>query len=546
MVAQGSRSTGVLAIAVWVSLASAPASATIDCVFSCTPPGSTDCACVDYDAGDECVITTVQSMAAGALVDCSGEDIRLQDQVEVSNGFVTVKARNLTIDTYRNISATRTSGETPFGIIIELSGQLDMTGVLRANSDSGGGAISVEAQGDILLPPYAGGSDGILANATAPGAPGGTIELVSGGNVVIDDPLIADGSADGVAEGGEILIRATGDITIRDRLSVFGHHSDGGVVTLTTENGTVTVQDSIKAEGGGTSGNGGEIHLTGKRVVLDAALSAQGGVGFAGGLGTGGSVQIDAGLTGIAFNADIDVTGGQAGSGLNGGAIVAESEGPIAIANGVTLLTKSDANGGNGGDIVLESDSQLSIGTATLDARGDWVGVGQGEGAALRLRACQVSIASGAYLDARGHDGGAIAITGRETITISASSVIDASANGGDPGSVTLAYRVTGRCAASPAEGCDVAQCQGTCSNNATLACTSNANCTDGCGTGQCLFPGKCSDDANAACSTVNDCTGCSTGSCTANANPDTGGTTAQFHPSPPQLLEAFNLAPCN
>jgi hypothetical protein len=233
----------------------------------------------------------------------------------------------------------------------------------------------------------------------------------------------------------------------------------------------------------------------------------------------------------------VNVTGGEAGSGLNGGAIIAESDGAISVASGVTLLTKSDAHGGDGGDVSLDArGGTLTVGDATIDVRGDWSGSGEGTGAEVTLKGCGVSIGAGATVDARGYDGGSVLIAGRETLTVSGTSLVDVNGTGGDDGAIELAYRLPGRCNAGAPQACEFSHCQanpGHCSNDPNRQCAVNADCTIGCNTGTCLpSPSTCSTNAALPCSANADCTGCTSGSCVVG-NPDTGGTTAQFQPPP-------------
>jgi hypothetical protein len=477
------------------------------------------------------------------VIDCSGRDVHIKGgngRIEVLNGIVTLRARDLRIEEQRSIQAHRDQSGGPFGMRIELTGRLDVLGFLQAKSDYGGGSVAVQAAGDVAVG-NAGGGQGINANATARNSPGGRIAIVSGGDVAIGDPVVADGSSLDVGEGGEISIAAAGDITVGERLSVYGHDADAGTISLTTENGSIDVQGPLKAEGAGQEGNGGGIYLDGQQITVSALLSAQGGLGTGGALSTGGTVRLEAGSGGIILYDDVNVTGGEAGSGVDGGAFVVESRGPVTIASGVDVNTKSDANGGDGGDVLIAAGAALTVGNVTIDARGHWGGTGEGTGARIDLSGCNVSIAPGAMLDARGYNGGAVSIAGRETLAVGAGSTVNVSGAGGEAGSIVLSYRFPGTCSGAPLQGCEVAACMptGSCSNAPQTPCTTNANCTSGCSTGQCRR--ICSNDAYRSCTTNAHCTGCASG-CT-GPNPIT--TDAVFLPDPPTLEENRNLEPC-
>jgi hypothetical protein len=504
------------------------------CTIVCAPT-ATECSC--SDGVGACEITTEQNVAAGAVIDCEGRDVELEGGngfIRVTDGIVALHARNLTINGQRGITASSTSDDA-FGIDIELTGNLDMPGFLRANGDSGGGVVSVEAEGDILITQGEAGGLGITANGTAPSAEGGEINLKSDGRIEVSDPILADAADNGVAEGGSITLTAVGDVSIGARLNALGRQSSGGRILVSSQ-GHVDVQDTIKAEGMGVDGDGGDVSFAAERLTVGALVSVQSGVGASGGAAEGGAVAMEVGSGGIAINANINATGGEAGSGLSGGAITAECEGNVTVANGVQFLTKSDGNGGDGGDVSVTSSGTLTIGDVTIDARGHTVGGNQGGGAIVRLEACALAIGAGAEVDASGHDGGAIVLTGRKTTSISASSGFTAAGSGGgEVGEILLSYRSAGHCALDPSVDCDPGHCPaftGTCSNNPAIQCTTNANCTSGCSTGECIpNPRFCSNHPNRPCTADGDCTGCASGACT--ANPDTGGTTAQFNPSP-------------
>jgi hypothetical protein len=271
-------------------------------------------------------------------------------------------------------------------------------------------------------------------------------------------------------------------------------------------------------------------------------------------------VQISAGDCGVALNDDIDVSGGEGGSGLSGGAIVVESAGDVAIEASALLNTRADANGGDGGGILVTANGDLTIGSgATLDARGHTAGGGEGSGAPIDLRGCNLSIAANVTIDASGYEGGSIELTGREQVGIASSASIHATGPTNDDDGVITLRSPPGACAhdgdlrcgtnSDCEHGCTSGTCQsqpppGVCDNNPLTSCTSNANCGSGCSTGQCLL-GKCSNDATVRCNTDAMCEnlGCQSASC--NHSYDTGGTTAQFDP-PVQIDEDAGLGTCD
>lgn len=549
------------------------------------PVAATTCQDICPGTGN-CTITSAAVVTPGSVVDCSGRNITVSGygEIDVTDGLVTLKANNLTIGGGRPITAYRTQPGVPFGMVIQVTGTLDMPGRLVASSDWGGGSISVDAAGDVLMTPAAGIA--IEANGTSTDAPGGTIEINSGRHVLIQESVSARGAnnANSVATGGTVSITAAGNITISALIDVYGREADAGRISLTAL-GTVDVSGNplanpdtvlcsdpnrtgkietqpngqLMAEGGYYEGNGGNIELFAREIVIGAAVSAQGGRFVTGGLSEGGSVLLEAGRCGIQINNDINVTSGEGGAGVSGGSIAAFAQGydydanglPTAKAGDITvaankvLTTKSDANGGDGGDIVLRAARSLSIGNnALLDARGN----DPGRGAAVTLDACDVTINSGAQVDVRGYDGGAIHLVGRRTLVVATSATArfkatGTTASGGTDGSVNLEYARLGRCSTDITVACEVSTCPSPllCSNLPTRTCTIDTDCNNGCETGICSK--LCSNLPTRPCTSDATCTGCATGSCL--VNPDTGGTTTQFSPAPPMYERNISLETC-
>lgn len=524
-----------------LSMLSAGAAEAVDCTFSCSPP--TSCSCVDSDATEPCTISTAYALVPGTVVDCTGHDIVFQDEISVTDGVLTVRADDVTVLASHNLRAFRTSSGAPFGLVLDLSGSLNVYGSLDARSDLGGGTVRVVAGTDIVLD---GISFGINVNGTAPSAAGGHVTLAAGRDVRVEKDLLADGAASNAA-GGRIIVQAGRNLLVRAMISAGGWDDTGGIIRLIAEEGVVDentgVVQTVRADGHGQTADGGEVSMTGKQVLVGALVSARGGIPY-GGEARGGEIHLEGGSLGVAINADLDARGG-ASQGQDAGAIKVDSAGPIVVGNGVTILARSDANGGDGGDIsMVSSESTLIVHDATIDARGDWSSSSQGTGATVELEACDLVINSGATIDARGYNAGTILLTGREALTVSSGSNVDATSMGGEAGAIALDYRLSGRCTSSPAVGCEADHCSplGVCSNNASLQCSTNQNCTIGCNTGTCQK--HCVDIPSMSCTSDANCTGCVSGSC--QPNPNTGGTTVQFHPGPPQLEQRRTLNPCS
>lgn len=515
-----------------LSVPEASANCTIDCV-------GTACNCSGTGA---CDINTLQDLDPGSVVDCSGRDITIGGtggEIRVEDGFFTLRARNVTINDSHVIRIMRNSSSgPPIGMSMELTGYLSVIGLINADSPGGGASIRIDAVGDIT---FVSNGYGIRASGTSPDSPGGRIFL-SGEDVDVADPIQAKASDNGVAGGGEVVIQATGDISVSGDINVLGRRAPAGSIVLSAGEAISTAQ-ALKAEGNGVDADGGTVELTGTTVSIGALVTAQGGVGATGGDSRGGGVVINAGSGGVSVGADINATGGELGAGLDGGAIVIDSVGDVSIASGKKLLTRSENGGGDGGDVQLTSRRRLLLDGATIDARGHSAGANQGTGATVELEACALKIASGSLIDVRGYSGGFVSMVGRESLAVNG--VVDARPTSGDAGSIGMHYRLPGTCEGSPPDpprGCElVCGPLGRCSNDPARNCTTNAHCTIGCQTGQCQK--KCRHDGTTACTLNSDCKPCGTENECLN-NPDLVG--ADFMGLPYDIAGNRNLERCD
>ena len=532
------------------------------CTISCGP--ATNCVCSAPPGTTSCEFTTQWNAAAGAVLDCTGKDVTLSSSngsFNVTNGWLTVLADDLVINTGAHVEATGSVAGTSFGMRIVLTGKLDLIGFLRANGSQGGGNIVVKAAGDVSMPPAGAvaNGNGLIAEPTSPGHPGGHVDIDTEGVLVTRNPISVNGSLSGVGPGGSVNVRAR-DVTIGANVTADGSHGSGGSIQIVADalgapsGGMVQVDERVSAEGAGTEGDGGVIEISGSQgVVLADVVSAQGGVGYFGGQASGGRVIIYGGPSGVAINYTVNATSGARGSeGGNVASIVAESAGSISVAAGVELLTKSDANGGDGGPIVLTAGGDVTIGDAMLDARGHFAGANSGAGGRIMLSGCDVTVAPGATLDVRGHDGGSVAVSARSRLDVSSpaggpTTVVDAGGNGGEDGTVDLAYRAPWLCAAknpttqlrSDCLPNDV--CRGVCSNDQARTCAVDPDCTVGCSTGQCQSK-HCGNPEVPVCTTDADCNVCGAqGPC--GANPLTANT--DFNPDQPTVEQDASLRTC-
>lgn len=479
--------------------------------------GLTTCTTVCPGSGP-CEITTQIDVDPESLIDCSGRDVRIKDplgRLAVVDGPFTLRAHDLRVDVSHRIEATGFES----GFRLELTGQLDLFGQLRADHDDGDGRVEVEAAGDILIHPSPSGGKGIVVSATASEADGGEVNLRSGGSVLVESPIHADGHVTGgsVSGGGRINITAVGDITIGTKVSADGRETDAGSIDLRAGGNLVVnpaTSGGLLAEGYKSDGTGGEIHVeVDGAVTLGDRVSVRGGKNGGDGTAGGGSVVIESGCGGVAINADIDARGGELGSGLEGGAIAVRTLGALSVASGVLLQASSIDNGGDGGAVMLVGGGATTIGAnAVIDAKGDTGGVDEeGRGATVQIEGCTVDLAPGVVVDATGFEGGEVVVAARnlppagsvpQPLIVDTGSLVSvAGSTPTEDGSVELVARGTRLGCCDNQQGC--------------AACTLDLHCTVGCNAGDCLY-----------------------------ANPDTGGVTTQFDVAP-DTTEDVSLPVC-
>ncbi len=485
--------------AAWVLLMPAASQAVVcsDC----------DCLC---GTGPTCsVIGSLKQIAPGAVIDCTGRgsvDVNGTGTIKVTDGFFTLKADEMVLYQGGLIKSVEGAQNIIGGFTIELAGPLYLGGAMKANGANGGGSITIEAVGDSTVTHE--GIDAIEANGTTAAGGGGEVHIASDGNITISCNVLAE-SDNSAGTGGQIEIEAGGNVTIDNHanIRVAGRQGEDAGTIRIDAGGTINSIRPITANGNGDEANGGEVHLTaGGAVILTDVVEARGGVNAGGGSSAGGSIQIEAGCGGVQVGANIDASGGEMGSGLDGGALMIESAGDVTVADGVSIRTDSRSNGGDGGDVRISSRGKITIGTnVVIDAKGDSSGGGEGYGASVDLSGCQVEIQSGATIDATGFDGGRVRVnaagrppdTGVQPLTVAETAVVRAAgqtASGGFDGDIELA---------------PIEVKQGVCSNDENVSCTLDTDCTDGCSTYECD-----------------------------HANPDTGGLNSQFDVAPDYISE--------
>jgi hypothetical protein len=399
------------------------------------------------------------------------------------SGSISLKAvGTITLETGSLIRGVGTSSFVDDGARFADGGSLDLV--------STGG--SIEVNGDIVL-------NGENA------AQGGDAYLQAARNIVVTQPIEAAAGGDGgsvdMAAGDDITIAKYVDVDSRlsggiggDISVAAGEDSLGGVITggaLTISNGAMKLNGS---SGDGYGGDGGDFRARAMGPMLltsTASVKVDAGSGFD---GTGGSIFLRTGDTDMsavgALDGDLTLQGvvkGRSGDGGGWGGDLVVSAG-----RDLDIDALVDLGGREGGGTVLSEAGRNFELTSTVNANAT---TSEGNGGVVWVQACDVSLAASGDILATGEWGGSVELVGRQHVAVDANSSVDASGWWGGILLVTKTF--------------------GTCSNDPTRDCRSNADCIIGCGVGTCQ-----------------------------NVNPDTGGTTTQFSP-PPDFIEDPTLTSC-
>ncbi len=261
------------------------------------------------------------------------------------------------------------------GGVVRNTGTLEATGLAMRD-----GRIVLEASSVVE-------SRGTInANSGADGSPAGSIELRSGGEVLLAGTVSAAAagahagvgdSVDASANGGAVSIVAGGDVILRDAL--------------------IDVSATGQAHSPGSGGQGGSIAVTGDRIGLfdSSRADASGATG-------GGDVRIGGGFHGedpslanarqvvIGGNASIDASATQSG---DGGLVAVWSDDRTTFSGSITA--RGGASAGDGGFVEVSGKETLAF-TGMVDA-----GASNGSGGTLLLDPKNVTVdtAGGAALE---------------------------------------------------------------------------------------------------------------------------------------------------
>lgn len=432
-------------------------------------------------------ITSTGKLKARGDFGTGGPDIELGGTIAIqSTGTITHEGL---IDVYGDPGGSVKLGAT--GTLLVASGSLIRS---PGNSSATDGSERLADGGRLELTSSAGSVNvyGDLAVDGQSSGAGGNVRLRAARNIQVTQPIVASGGEGG---GGTIIMLAGDDITVTKTLDAesrsgggsggdidleAGEDSLGGVVTGGTLGiGTATLKVNGSSSGG-DAGDAGTITATSHGDVLlasDAAVQANAGVGAG---GTGGTVELDAGVGDLTLEGPVSATAGTS-DGEGGSLSIAGTD--VTVAATATVVLNGSQEGGDFHVAAAGSYTQAS----TVRANGLDTGAA---GGTADVDACTAAWNGTSKLETTGTVGGTIDITGKSHISVGTTSQVKAT---GTTGSIRLATRAFGHCSNDPSRSCRIA-----------------ADCTIGCNTGQCL-----------------------------DVNPDTGGSTTQFDPAPVFVADA-------
>lgn len=369
----------------------------------------------------------VSANVGGGLIDIrAGGNASLNGRLIANNfgGRLTADGGTIVVMAGGNLS----SNSTP---------QTEITAAGGSQAPRGGGAIDLEAGGDINL-----ATNTIL---DIRGSNGGTLDLLAGRSVSLGG---ITGSGTGAAGGGgTVTISAGHGVTLLGAVSLNGGSADptaggeGGAFTVETLLGDVQLAANVLVQGSGPDGDGGEIDISANgsiRLSQGVTLSAK----SLGSEGVGGSVSLAPALDLVSQSQSatlIDVGGGGGGGGLD-----------IEAGRHVTLAGKVDvsgnAAGGIGGDVSIvagaEGTGSLTV-TANVDVQGGGCSLdaGCGDGGTTDLSACDITIGSSATITANAPGtAGTHQLSARKLLGVNGIVTARKTQSSGADGSVTIEH----------------------------------------------------------------------------------------------------------
>ncbi len=342
------------------------------------------CDAGDIIAGDSacpasgpCTISKVFEIADGCVLDFGTRSVTIagSGELRIDAAAVTMKTGNFTISPGGLVDG-RTAGTGGF-FRVQANGSIAIQkataiGKILVSGSGRGGNIVLEATGNITV-----AGQLIANNASAGSASGGNIALSAGGNIVTTSTSDIDAHGGDLGCGGSVDFGAGGSIDIGSLID--GTGGDGGVIDLEAR-GPAIIRNSLQTTGQGDAGSGGCIDVVGDSVDIIGTVQSKGtGSAIDSGGGCGGAIFVGANFGNAVVRNAIDVTSGAPDGG--GGCIELFVSGDIDITSTGQIIAEGNGGQSCGGEAILEAEGDINVDgrvTATGGDSGGCVEIGAG------------------------------------------------------------------------------------------------------------------------------------------------------------------------
>jgi len=276
----------------------------------------------DLCTGDPCIVDDVE-VASPCTLDFGARMLLIRGRIRVGdNGSLDLSAAAIGIEKAGGIDGRHTAlYEFGADVALRASGSLDLRGRIDVSGDRGGGNVTLEAGGALLVAGRVrsnervggvasgggrialGGANGVSIDAIveAKGNIAGRIDVSSAsGTVAVNRQLRASAVGLGT-RGGTVTVEGI-DVAINDSILATGYH--GGTIEISTTGGSVVVQAALQAASRHSEGFGGEVivHSAGDLGLIGRALVRGSYFGLieleaAGDVAVGPGAKLEAGTT---------------------------------------------------------------------------------------------------------------------------------------------------------------------------------------------------------------------------------------------------------
>lgn len=355
---------------------------------------------------DPCVVSTPVPVTNLSVIDVGARELRIDagGALDVGSGTMTIRAGRLTVNANGFVRAAGSTSASGGTITIE-AGAVTVAGSVEANG-APAGTINITSTGDVTVT----GAAGLTARALLRSEVGGTVN-VRAVNTTLTGALNVFGGFD--ALGGDASITSTGSVVITGTIDATG--GDGGSIDIeagaTPGAGDVVIADSatLKVDATSAGGFGGTLDVVARgdgvergHITVDGLVSAAGRAGGEdSGGGAGGCITI---------TADGDLRSERAAGKMNAAGGEPDGDGgEIELTSNHSLVElHGSIDSGSGG-------TESSGGAVTIDAFGDALIVGSidaeaGDGGggevAVSSTTASVQVAAGASIEVDGNASG--------------------------------------------------------------------------------------------------------------------------------------------